>query len=262
MNRVVMGSAALGSRVSQAQAKEVLRAACDAGLRRFDTAPYYGAGFAAHLLESLTGEGIRVSTKFGSRPEPLARFLLKRVLRSTGPLDAWRRMPPLRSSRGRNTAAWWELRQQRSGIMQAVRALVPHTPEHLFLHAPPLVLPPATLDALSAQARIHGCRLGLCSPRREEIETWLDRGSVLGCIQLHLDDLLAVSEAVRQRLLRRELWVHGVYSPGLHSALMPLREREAALIDLARGAPELCCVAGATSQGTVARLADLAARMG
>jgi D-threo-aldose 1-dehydrogenase len=72
-----MGTAAIGNlyrAISDAQATETVQAALDAGIRYFDTAPYYGFGLAEERLgRALAGRSDAiVSTKIGRLLDPVA----------------------------------------------------------------------------------------------------------------------------------------------------------------------------------------------
>ena len=69
-----IGTAAIGNlyaRVSDADAEGVIRAALDAGITYFDTAPHYGFGLAERRLgEALADASVLISTKVGRVLEP------------------------------------------------------------------------------------------------------------------------------------------------------------------------------------------------
>ena len=71
-----IGTAAIGNlyaRVSDADAEGVIRAALDAGITYFDTAPHYGFGLAERRLgEALGDASVLISTKVGRVLEPTA----------------------------------------------------------------------------------------------------------------------------------------------------------------------------------------------
>jgi D-threo-aldose 1-dehydrogenase len=74
---LALGAAAIGNlyrEVSEEQAHETVRAAWDAGVRYFDTAPHYGIGLSERRLGAALRERPRsaytVSTKVGRRLEP------------------------------------------------------------------------------------------------------------------------------------------------------------------------------------------------
>ena len=78
--RFGMGTASLGNifaRYSESQAQETFAAAWDAGVRYFDTAPWYGHGLAEHrlgtALRNWPRDQMLVSTKVGRVYEPAAR---------------------------------------------------------------------------------------------------------------------------------------------------------------------------------------------
>src|SRR5207245_7048977 len=75
----------IGGRVSEAQAAATLEAAWDAGVRYFDTAPWYGRGLSelrvGRLLREQPREEFVVSTKVG------------RILRSPADLTTFDRSP-------------------------------------------------------------------------------------------------------------------------------------------------------------------------
>jgi D-threo-aldose 1-dehydrogenase len=77
LTRLGLGGAPLGnlySAISDDEADGVVRAAWDAGLRYFDTAPHYGLGLSerrlGHALRAYPREDFVVSTKVGRRLEP------------------------------------------------------------------------------------------------------------------------------------------------------------------------------------------------
>jgi len=78
--RFGMGGAALGNifaEYSEAQAQETFAAAFDAGVRYFDTAPWYGHGLSEHrlgtALRNFSRDQVFVSTKVGRIYEPAPR---------------------------------------------------------------------------------------------------------------------------------------------------------------------------------------------
>lgn len=77
MNRLILGTAPLGSIVSQSTSVKIIEAAYAAGFRRFDTAPQYGAGYASKVLKEALffKQDVLISTKFGSAREPCMRYL-------------------------------------------------------------------------------------------------------------------------------------------------------------------------------------------
>ena len=78
------GSAHLGelySKVDEADSRATLEAAWDAGLRYYDTAPWYGRGLAEHrlggFLRTLPRQKFKITTKVGRqllRPKDPAHF--------------------------------------------------------------------------------------------------------------------------------------------------------------------------------------------
>jgi D-threo-aldose 1-dehydrogenase len=78
--RFGMGTAALGNifaQYSEREAQETFAAAWDAGVRYFDTAPWYGHGLAEHrlgtALREFSRDQVLVSTKVGRVYDPAAR---------------------------------------------------------------------------------------------------------------------------------------------------------------------------------------------
>ena len=69
-----IGSAAIGNlyaAVSEADAEATVRAALDAGITYFDTAPHYGFGLAERRLGAALGDApVVISTKVGRLLEP------------------------------------------------------------------------------------------------------------------------------------------------------------------------------------------------
>lgn len=89
--RFGMGTASLGNifaTYSEAQAQDALSAAWDAGVRYFDTAPWYGHGLAEHRLGTALRAWPRdqafISTKVGRVYDPAPRGQDARVQRQSG----------------------------------------------------------------------------------------------------------------------------------------------------------------------------------
>ena len=84
VSSVGFGGVGLGQRVGQideAQADATVKAAWDAGIRYFDTSPWYGHGLSehrtGHMLRTLPRDEFVLSTKVGRifhRPANLATF--------------------------------------------------------------------------------------------------------------------------------------------------------------------------------------------
>lgn len=260
MNRIVLGTASLGSLVTPAAARHLLEVAYGAGIRRFDTAPFYGAGYATGLVASLNRPDILVSTKFGSRREPSVRYWMKRVLRSHGGERLFTASQPWYSNQQRLDAHWWDVAIQEHAIACAVAPVVSMKPEFLFLHAPPVPIPAAILQGLASEAHRWGFALGLCSAPPEHLPYWMGNLDVLGCVQLHLDDILGLPPSAQEQLLCRPIWVHGIYTPGAHARLQEHESREAFCIDFAAGRSMVHFVIGAKSAAGLGRLSNFAAR--
>jgi hypothetical protein len=258
MNRIVLGTAALGSAVAPREATQVLAAAYEAGIRRIDTAPFYGAGYSPQLVAGLGREDVQVSTKFGSAREPMLRYALKRLLRAESASALFAGWQPSYRNRDRLDAQWWDSTAQCDAMARAALPLRRLVPEFLFLHAPPLCLPASTLVRLAAQAHALGFQLGLCSPRACDLPQWLQRSAHIACIQLHLDDVMSLPPDQLELVLAGPAWIHGLYSPGGRALLRDASEREAFCRKLATRADSLRFVIGVKSVAGVSRLAAFA----
>lgn len=260
MNRVVLGTAPLGSAVDRTASMRILRAAIGLGIRRFDTAPLYGAGFATQMLADLAAHkdcSLLVSTKFGSPQENRARFLLKRALRAGSPLQFVKNLPSRYNNATRSRDAWWRIDAQGPRVNATLGQLSEARVEYLFMHSPPLRLDPSELHVLSDWARRLGVELGLCGPRHADVEYYLDQANHFGCVQLHLDEVLRVSDASLKRLLSGSLWIHGIYSPGTDAPLQALAAREAACVKLAAQSERVKLVVSCKSVSGLSRLEEL-----
>ncbi|MEJ6022785.1 aldo/keto reductase [Ramlibacter sp. PS4R-6] len=211
LKRGVFGTASLGSKCAPDIARQVLRQAIASGFHQFDTAPFYGAGHAERLLGELGDEGMRVSTKFGSPRPSRLRFMAVRVLRGRRPGDL---VPPpalLVSRDGEFDCA--AQRRPPAQLSASMAALSKCAQGFLFAHSPPRFPGAAAVSAWSDLARSSGYVLGVSGPRNEDMEAWLEVAPADACFQLHLDTLESLTDPVLDRLARRTVWIHGIFSP-------------------------------------------------
>ena len=257
MNRIVLGTSALGSTVPQPVALKILEAAYDIGIRNFDTAPLYGAGYAPSLLSRLRQNDITISTKFGSSWEPLTRFHLKRLLRARSFSDIWGKTPTRYSNQMREDSAWWSMPVQSGMIESAVTQLSGKRLDCIFMHGPPVLPSQNDIDELRSFVTSFGATLGICSPTARDLRLLLASSDGIDCLQMHLDDVLSVESTDLQRLLQKRLWIHGVYSPKAHSRYPDTANREAACVEFAALSDQIEFVISSKSVVGLGRLARL-----
>ena len=80
---------AVGDRISEDQAIQILQAAYDVGIRYFDTAPLYGHGLSerrlGHFLSTLSRDSFALSTKVGRLLVPEGEGERDALMRDTEP---------------------------------------------------------------------------------------------------------------------------------------------------------------------------------
>jgi aryl-alcohol dehydrogenase-like predicted oxidoreductase len=255
VKNIVLGTASLGSLVSQAEGRRIIRAAYEMGVRHFDTAPLYGAGFAPGLLSELKGTACRTSTKFAGHREAVIRFLAKRLVRCEGARNFATGLPALCKRPRRGPHDWSAQRQEHAATL-AMAQLNGLQPEFLFIHSPPQAIGETALVEFAALARSGGFKLGLCSPTDGELATLASAPSAaVKCYQLHLDQLMKVDAPDIASLAQSALWIHGVYTPTPGTQLPNVRAREEYCVTISRQHPSVKFVIGCKSVEGLARLA-------
>jgi hypothetical protein len=255
VKNIVLGTASLGSLVSQAEGRRIVQAAYEMGVRHFDTAPLYGAGYAPGLLSALKGTSCKVSTKFAGHREAVIRLMAKRLVRCEGARNFSTGLVAICRSPRRGPHDWTVQRQERAAKF-AMSQLSGLQPEFLFLHSPVQPITESGLGEFAALAQSEGFELGICSPRDNELSTLaLKPPAVVKCYQLHLDQLMKVDETAIGSLAQSELWVHGIYTPTRESQLPNLRAREEYCAATSRQWSSIKFVIGCKSVGGLARIA-------
>jgi hypothetical protein len=250
MKRVVFGTAALGSRTTQATARAILRAARDAGFRSFDTAPFYGAGHAEELVGSL-GPEVEVSTKFGSRPPAFLRFMAIRIARAESPRQ-WAPPPALWRDCG-------DMRSISQTMDRSAGLLAGCAKGCMFLHTPEEFPGAERVAVLVDMVKQHGFVPGVSSPALGDVLEW---GRVLppdGRIQLHFDAMEAAPASAMEFLAARQVWIHGIFSPSARARSVGAAARQALAAKWARELPAMRFVLTTTRLDGFARLCDFAA---
>ena len=261
MNHIIFGTSALGSTVPQPVALKILEAAYDIGIRNFDTAPLYGAGYAPSLLSKLRQNDITISTKFGSSWESLTRFHLKRLLRARSISDLWGKTPARYSNQMREDSAWWGMAVQRGLIESAVTQLRGKRLDCIFMHGPPVLPSQNDIDELRSFVTSFGATLGICSPTARDLRSLLASSDGIDCIQMHLDDVPSVESTGLQSLVQKRLWIHGVYSPKAQSRYPDTASREAACVEIAALSDQVKFVIGSKSVAGLGRLARFSEKL-
>ena len=261
MNRIILGTSALGSTVSQPEAIKILQTAYESGFRSFDTAPLYGAGYAPGLLSKHLPDDVTISTKFGSASEPLAKFLLKRIVRSRNIQDLLTRLPERYSNHVRETAEWWSCVNQQKFVKAAVAQLNGKKIDYVFLHSPPVLPAKNEISKLDVLVHSLGAAIGVCSPRLSDLRTVIANSEGFSCIQLHLDTFLALDGDEVQALMTRRVWVHGIYSPSATAPSKTISDRESRCIELASTFPSIRFVIGCKSVGGLGRVIRFSERL-
>ncbi len=264
IDRIVLGSASLGSVVPQPQSLALLKQAFAAGISRVDTAPFYGAGFAPRLIaRAITESGapVRVSTKFGSFREPGWRMLAKRLRRARSAADLLPVPGPGYGNADRENPQWWRAPIQQALIGQATAPFDKAALEYLFIHFAPCAVGDDSLRTLQPLAAAQGARLGICSPPDEHLPGALTAPPALSeCLQIHLSQFLRFRDRIDVAALPA-LWLHGLYSPLPDDPLPDLASREAACVDLAQQFPQVRYVVGIKSERSLDKLLRLGTRL-
>ena len=139
IDQIVVGTSAWGSRIPVRRALSLGRALLGHGIRRFDTAPTYGSGYAHYILNRLAyGEKTRVvvDTKYGHLNEFGLRGWAKKILRAPSPQAlcnaCWQH-----ETTDRDAPGFWAATRILSAFDRARKDLSSCEIDAFYLHGPP-----------------------------------------------------------------------------------------------------------------------------
>jgi aryl-alcohol dehydrogenase-like predicted oxidoreductase len=214
-NRLIFGSSGLGSRVSFARSVDLVRQAYSLGIRNFDTAPTYGAGYAERILAvALKNSEASIATKFGQRDDLSVRGIAKKIYRAPRPwlfFDSFQKSSP----QAFTTEQAWARFEAEASFERSQARLDGLSIKYFFLHAPPIPVLATRIEEELLSFRRRGLKfaMGLAEPCNEDLRKIAEgyKSEVFDVLQVSLLTIRSQFQTV-PRFNVREVWVNQIFS--------------------------------------------------